>query len=168
MNRRLFFLFPTAIQVRSVVSELREAGVGVEHIHAVARKGATVGGLPVATPQQRRDTARRVERWLWRANLGVFALALLLLLGFVVDGHPQWAWVPLLLMLATFVAGERFSTQVPNTHLDEFADALDHGEILVMVDVPKRRVGEIESLIHRRHPEATVGGVGWAVGALGI
>jgi len=168
MNRRLYFLFPTPLQVRSVVSELKGAGIGVEGMHAVARPGIRLNGLPVASPQQRQDMARRLGRWLWRANLGVFALALVLLLGFVAGGHPQWVWVPLLMMLATFVAGERFATQVPNTHLDEFADALDHGEILLMVDVPKRRVAEIEAMVHRRHPEATVGGVGWAVGALGI
>jgi len=168
MNRRLYFLFPTPLQVRSVVSELKGAGIDVEGIHAVARQGIRLDGLPVATPQQRRDVARRLERWLWRANLAVFALALVLLLAFVAGGHPQWAWAPLLLMLATFVAGERFSTQVPNTHLDEFVEGMAHDEVLLMVDVPKRRVAEIEAMVHRRHPEATVGGVGWAVGALGI
>lgn len=37
-----------------------------------------------------------------------------------------------------------------------------------MVDVPKQRVAEIEELMYRRHPEATAGGTGWTIEALGI
>lgn len=168
MYRRLYLLFPTALQVRSVVTELNEAGVEREHIHAVARRAIVLEGLPVATPQQRRDAANHLERWMWRVNLAVFAVALVALVAVIAAGHHQWAWVPLLAMLVTFVAGERFATRIPNVHLDEFAHALGHDEILLMVDVPKQRVASIETLVHRRHPEATVGGVGWAVGAMGI
>lgn len=168
MYRRLYFLFPSPQQVRSVVSELNEVSVEREHIHAVASRGVVLEGLPVATPEQRRGAARRLERWLWRVNLGVFAAALVALLIVVTSGHSQWSWVPLLIMLATFVAGERFTTRVPNAHLDEFADALGHDEVLLMVDVPQQRVAKIEALIRRRHPGATVGAVGWAVGAVGI
>lgn len=53
-------------------------------------------------------------------------------------------------------------TDVHNVHLNEFREALQHGEILLMVDVPVRRVAEIEDLVYHRHPEVTVGGVGWA------
>jgi hypothetical protein len=70
-------------------------------------------------------------------------------------------------MLATFLAGLLF-TRVPNTHLDEFRDALAHGEILPMVDVPQTRVADLEDRVHHHHPETTVGGIGWGTGALGL
>ena len=57
---------------------------------------------------------------------------------------------------------------VPDVHLTEFTDALSHGEVLLMVDVPVDRVAEIEKAVHHRHPEAVVGGVSWAVDAFGI
>ena len=43
-----------------------------------------------------------------------------------------------------------------------------HGEVLLMVDVPKRRVFEVEELVHRHYPDATVGGVGWTLEAMDI
>jgi len=35
-----------------------------------------------------------------------------------------------------------------------------------MVDVAARQVANVEDLVHRHHPEAVVGGVGWNVDAL--
>jgi hypothetical protein len=53
-------------------------------------------------------------------------------------------------------------------HLGEFRDALAHGEVLLMVDVPRGRVSEVEDRVHRHHPEATVGGVGWSADMLRV
>ncbi|MBI5039891.1 MAG: hypothetical protein HZB57_01360, partial [Gammaproteobacteria bacterium] len=63
--------------------------------------------------------------------------------------------------------GVRF-THVPNIHLREFAAALRHGELVLMVSVPRNRVAEIEDLVHRHHPDAAVGGVGWSSDLLHI
>ncbi len=62
----------------------------------------------------------------------------------------------------------RGALKVPDVHLTEFTDALSHGEVLLMVDVPSRRVAEIENFIYHRFPEAVVGGVGWTLDAFGI
>jgi len=70
-------------------------------------------------------------------------------------------------MVATFLAGLIF-TSVPNTHLGEFQDALAHGEILLMVDVPETEVAKVEQQVHHQHPEVTIGGVGWGTAALGL
>lgn len=55
----------------------------------------------------------------------------------------------------------------PDVHLTEFTDALAHGEVLLMVDVPGSRVAEVEDFIHQRYPESVVGGVGWTLDAFG-
>jgi hypothetical protein len=47
-------------------------------------------------------------------------------------------------------------------------DAMRHGELLLMVDVPVWRVERVEALVHKHHPEAVVGGVGWHIDALHI
>lgn len=57
------------------------------------------------------------------------------------------------------------SRRVPDTHLDEFRGALSHSEVLLMVDVPKPRVAEIEKLVGRRHPETIPGGTSWTLDA---
>lgn len=67
-------------------------------------------------------------------------------------------------MARTFLGG-RYFTHIPDTHLNEFRDALAHGEILLMIDVPGTRVAEIEDRVHKHRPEAAIGGVGWSTAA---
>ncbi len=168
MYRRLYFLFPDAPQTRRTVEELVQAGVTRNRMHAIAREDVDLSDLPSATPQQKRDTAWRLEQLFWGGNLAVFFMALAALLVTWYWGFSLWSLVFIGIMVATFVLGERFATEMPNVHLDEFRGALQHGEVLLMVDVPRWRVAEIEDRVHRRHPEATVGGVGWTIQALGI
>ena len=47
---------------------------------------------------------------------------------------------------------------VPNTHLKRFEQVMEKGELLMMVDVAKDRVEEIEEVIKLRHAEADIKG----------
>ena len=47
---------------------------------------------------------------------------------------------------------------VPNSQIDRFEQAINAGEILMMVDIPKERVAEIEELVQSHHPDADVEG----------
>ncbi len=47
---------------------------------------------------------------------------------------------------------------VPNTQLDKFHDALEQGQMLMMIDTPKARVGEIGELVKSHHPDAHIEG----------
>lgn len=167
-HRRLYFMIPDEPQATRVVGDLEAAGIGRRHMHAIAGKGATLKQLPSATERQRRDAAYRLERLLWNANLGLFFLGLL---GLAMSLAVSWAIgaaFSVALMLLTLVAGALFALRIPDTHLDEFRGVLSHGEVLLMVDVPKRQVAEIEELLYRRHPEVTPGGTGWTIEALHI
>ncbi len=42
------------------------------------------------------------------------------------------------------------------------------GEILLLVDVPRWRLSEVERGLRTRHPEVEIGGVGWGWDGLGI
>ena len=160
MNRRLYFLIPDKSHTLSVVLELTSHGIDLDHIHTLANKKVRLQGPPNAE-HQNRDLGHRIEDLLWKGNLAMFCLALvsLLILPLII-GLTAWLLLPVGIMLATFMGGLLFS-RVPNTHLDEFRDALAHGEILLMADVPQKRVANIEDRVHHHHPEATVGGVGW-------
>lgn len=168
MRRRLYFLFPDEAHARRVVDELQRAGVQGRHIHAITREGTELSRLPAATRRQSRDACCTLETILWNTNLIVFGLALVGLVISLVQGFTVWSVLALAVMGATFVAGERFAAMVPRVHLNEFREALAHGEILLTVDVPRGRVAEIEDLVHHRHPEAVVGGVGYGIQALGL
>ena len=162
MKRRLYFLLPDAAHTRAVIEDLTASGIRYKTMHVVAKPDLDTGDLPVATSRQLSDTGGRLETVLWDGNLAIFFAALLVLAGLFLLQVP-WAWllIPAAVMLVTFVAGMVFTTRIPNVHLSEFTDAIHHGELLLMVDVPVRQVSYVESLVHRHHPEAVAGGVGW-------
>jgi len=166
MNQRLYFLLPDREHTLKLVNELVEHGVDVQHMHTLAGKGLSADGLPPSNPHQRTDFADRLEFWGWRTNLGMFFLAAIALLAMMIMQVGLWLLLPLAVMVATFVAGERF-THLPNAHLQEFRDALRHGEVLLMLDIPGSRVDEVEQRVQAHHPEAIAGGSSWNTPALG-
>ena len=166
MLRRLFFLFPDEKHAQRVVDQLVNNKIPKRRIYAITHNKFTT--LPKATERQKRDSAFRLESFIWNMNLVIFAIALIMLVVSLATGEIIWSAVAFSVMLVTFIAGEQFIVHVPNVHLTEFTDALSHGDILLMVDVPKNRVAEIEHFVHHRYPEAVVGGVGWSIDAFGI
>ena len=168
MDRRLYFLLPDRAHALIVVEELNSSGISSERIHALGDRRTRLDGLPTSTLRQASNTASRLEKILWNANLVSFAVALCVFIALVFTvTWNRWQAAPIIVMVANFLAGLSFSS-VPNTHLGEFKDALAHGEVLLMVDVADTEVAQVEEQVHHQHPEATIGGVGWSSAALGL
>lgn len=150
MERRLYFLFPNRDQARATLTDLESTGLKSHQLYLVE------------SPEDTRDFQReeRIARLAWHLNLGLFALAGLALLVLLWQGQLLWSLLPLALMLASFLLGERF-THLPDVQMEEFRDALHHGEVLLMADVPRERVAEVEHRVSGRHPEAVPGGTRW-------
>ena len=85
----------------------------------------------------------------------------------LLTGLQWWLLLPVGIMTANFLLGLKV-INTPNAHLGEFRDALSHGEVLLLVDVPETRVQEVGNDIHQQHPEAMIGGVGWGTQAFGL
>ena len=160
MNERLNFLLPDPEHTLWVVNELAEKGFDPQQMHTLAGKGLSTEALPASNSRQRENFAGRVEFWTWRANLALFFFAAVALVVMAFQQAGRWILLPLAVMLTTLVLGNRFAN-VPNVHLQEFRDALRHGEILLMIDVPQQRGDEVEYRVHARHPEAVAGGSSW-------
>ncbi|MBT8129697.1 MAG: hypothetical protein KJP10_06880 [Gammaproteobacteria bacterium] len=167
MLRRLFFLFPDTEHTRRAVDQLIDRGFSTRRMYTIA-KGVEPGTLPAASARQKRDTKFRLEKFLWNAILVLFLIATTGFIASLVSGSVLWAALSLFVVLLTFISGEQFAVKVPDVTLSGFTDALEHGEVLLMVDVPVYRVAEIEGFMHHHHPEAVVGGASWSVDALGI
>ena len=168
MDRRLYFLLPDRAHALRVVDDLNKSGIGSAHIHALGGPHTWLDGLPASTLRQTRDSASRLEKFLWNTNLVSFAVALCVFIVLVLN--LNWSWwllTPVAIMVANFLAALAFAS-LPATHLGEFRDALAHGEILLMVDVPETEVGKVEQQVHHQHPEAAFGGVGWGGAAFGL
>lgn len=166
MNRRLYFLIPDVKHAERLVRRLVENGIGRSDIHSIARRGVDISRLPKSSEMQKNDTANKVEEMLWRGNLVLFFFSLAVALLLVYLQSPFWAMIPVAVMLISFFVGFRFATRAPNAHINELSAAVRHGEVLLLVDVPKQRVREIETLVSQTHPEAAAGGVGWSLPAL--
>ena len=118
---------------------------------------------------QRNDLGARIEHYLWGGNLALFFLALIALVAFaLLPLSGWWLLLPAAVMLASFLTGLEFVMHTPNVHLSEFRSAMRHREILLMIDVPAGQVADVEETVHRLHPEAITGGVGWSVNALQV
>lgn len=169
VERRLYFLLPDVAHARAVVAKLEANGIERNNTHVIAAKGIDLEDLPLASPNQRMDLGARLETIFWYGNLVLFFLALLaLVVLMLMNVSGLWLVLASTIMLVTFVAGAGFANYIPNVHLFEFADALRHQEILLMVDVPVGQVARVETLVHHNHPEAINGGVGWHINALQI
>jgi len=158
MRRRLYCLVPDTQSARAIVDELLLARIDDRHIHVLARDDIPLSDLPQATLFQRSDLFHGIEVGLVVGGLtgaaagavAAFALADSLhggvILACAMAGALVGAW-----------ASGIISTDVRSTRLKQFEPALDRGELLLMVDTPKERVPEIESLL-RRHREAHLEG----------
>ena len=167
MWRRVYVAFPYARQARRVVAELEAAGVARSQIHTIAKPGVDVAGLPVANRAQRGDQVWLWERVFWDGNLGLFVVALAAAGLALYASAFGWAAVAATVAAATVVMGKRFAVKLPHGHLDDVRAPLSRGEVVLLVDVPRHRVREIEALICH-HPEAAIRGVGWTIVSAGI
>lgn len=167
MKRRLYLLFPDTRCARVAADDLVWHGIGKRHIHAIARAGVALDGVPVATLRQQRDLLHHLERLWWNINLVLFFGAGLGLVLALLQDAPLWAWFMAALMVATLVLGV-LETNLPDVGIAALRDALRHGEVLLLVDVPEQRVAEIENYIRGRHPEVALGGVSWTIERFGM
>lgn len=166
--RRLYLLFPGHKFAARAVEDLLALGIDREHIHTVAKQDVDITDLPKATVRQQNDLVARLDHWFWDINLLVFFFALALFVISLWSASWVWALGWLLLMGLTFFLGNHFAKHVPHAQMSECQTALRHGEILLMVDVPRWHMATVEKAIRKRHSEVEVGGVSWVLDALGI
>lgn len=168
MKRRLYFLFSDTGQARSAVADLAGLSVDPGHMHVLARPGTDLSGLPPATERQRRDFLMHLEKTLWGGNLVLFGLAFAGLALAAVFGSVPGMVLAAAVLIASFTSGALFALRMPLVHLNEFHEALRHGELLLMVDVSRDCVEDVEELMRRRHPDVVTGGSGWTPDAFGV
>ncbi len=159
--RRLYFLVPDVETARAIHNDLLLARVNEAHIHVIARAGIPMEDLPEAKLAQRSDLIPALERG--TAAGGVTGMvAGIIVLAFPPAGFALGGAAILAFGLAGAGFGAIMSTMVgvglPNSRLRKYADAIAEGELLMMVDVAKVRIAEMEALVRQHHPEAKIGG----------
>jgi hypothetical protein len=155
MRRRLYFVLPDVDSAKRTADDLLLARVDDRHMRFLAKRGTPLEPLHEAGYLDKTDVVHAAAVGLaLGAVIGALAGAAVVayegantelvavLIGMLV-GAPFGAWV-------ASMAG----AAVPNSRLRQFAGDLEAGRVLMMVDVPFRRVEEITELVLSRHPEA--------------
>lgn len=155
--RRMYFLVPDLETTRTIVDELLLARVDERHIHVLARRGTPLEELPEASFVQKTDFLPALEQGV-AVGGATGALAGLVALALPVGGLVLGGGAVLAASLAGAGLGAWWSSMigasVGNRRLKDYEDAIERGEVLVMVDVPKDKVHKIQDLVQAHHPEA--------------
>lgn len=157
MRRRLYFMVPDTASARQMVNDLLLARIDDRHIHVLAKDGMPLEGLHEASILQKSDLVHGME-----SGLAIGGIAGILAGAVAILFPPVGVDLQLVTILVTALIGAAFgawvssmiASSVPNSRLKTYEKAIEQGRILVLVDVPSRRVDEIRALIASRHPEA--------------
>ena len=168
MWRRIYCSFPDASRAREAVADLEALGVKRDQIHTVASTDIDIVGLPVASKAVLDDRVWFWDRAIWYGSLALFGVALTGAILALVAESLTWTLVALLFATASYRFGEHFAVRVPHFHLAGMRVPLQHGEVVLMIDVPRGRVRKVEQQVSGKHPETAVGGVGWTINSAGI
>lgn len=163
MKRRLYYLLPDSLQAEQLVDDLEATTVAKQDVHTVTKDQLDLNKLDELHTAAVNDRDYFVEWFLWRSNLALFFIALAVFIAMLIWYPGIWLILPLVVMIGCFVSGLLFVLRMPNVHLNEFRPALQHGEVLLMVDVPASEIKRVDQQIHRNHPEVVTGGVCWHV-----
>ena len=153
--RRLYFLLPDLEVTHKVIDELLLTHIEESHLHVLAAEGDELGDLPEATLLQKSDFIPAMERGvaLGGATGLLGGLVALAMPGFVIAGGAVLAMGLVGAGMGVWMGG-MIGVDVDNSQVKQFKSAIEEGKVLVMVDVPKDRVEDVETLVKKHHPDA--------------
>jgi hypothetical protein len=158
--RRIYFLVPDISTTRRVVEDLLLARIEERHLHVIAKRGTPLEDLPEANLLQKSDFIPAVERGLalgW--SVGILAGLVGVMLppaGPVIAGG---------VVLASGLAGAGLGAwlggmvgmNVGNTRIKQFEAAIEGGQLL-LADVPRDRIEEIQARVRQHLPSVEIEG----------
>lgn len=159
--RRLYFLLPDITVTHSLVNELLLSHVEERYIHVIAKEGTPMEELPEASLLQKSDFVPAIEKGLTLGAITGVVCGLVAMAfppaGLLIGGGAVFA-----IGAAGAGVGGLMSSMVgvglPSSRLKKFEDAINEGEFLLLVDVARTRVDEIEEMVRKHHPEVDIEG----------
>jgi hypothetical protein len=158
--RRIYFLVPDIATIHKIIDELRSEGIEDRHMPILAKRDTPLGDLPEAGVTIKTDFIPAVERGavLGGATGLLAGLVGLRFAGFAIAGGAVLGVLIASATISSLAAG-LIGMSLGNTRLKKYEQAIEHGEILVLLDIPKDRIEDITKLITKHHPEATFEGI---------
>lgn len=160
MRKRIYWLLPDLGSARRTMDELLLARITEHHIHFVATEGRPMDGLHAANVLQTSDLVEAAQNGaLIGSGLGAAGgVAAALAISAASPAAVVIGLAAVGAMLGTW-SSSMIGSSTPSRRLKRFEQAIADGQYLLIVDVPRTRIGEIEQLLERTHPEAHFEGV---------
>lgn len=169
MRRRIYWLLPDLASAIRTENDLLLARIAWQHIHFVGREDADMTGLHAANVLQTSDLIRSAQAGLVIGAAVGAVLGVIVGLLFPLGAETSHAGMAAVLAVVGAVMGAWASSMIgistPSVRLKRFEPAIAQGQILLMVDVPRSRIEEIEERLKQLHPEAHLEGVEPAIPA---
>lgn len=109
MKRQLYYLIPDIKHAQEVCKDLAGLNIQQDRLNALMNEKAAIEGVNDVHSMHEKDRDLFLERLLWRLNLAVFVIALLVLIAMLVWAPSYYVIIPLVVMTATFLAGRYFT-----------------------------------------------------------
>jgi Peptidase family M48 len=157
MRRRLYFVLPDVESAKRTADDLLLARLDDRHMRFLAKRGTALDPLHEAGYLDKTDMVHAAA-----VGLGLGAVIGALTGAVVVAYPPEGTNPQMVVVLIGMLVGAPLGAwmasmagaAVPNSRLRQFDADLEAGRVLMMVDVPFRRVEELTELVTSRHPEA--------------
>jgi hypothetical protein len=162
MRRRIYFMLPDVPSARVLLDALLLARIEEKQMHFYAKDGTLLSDMPEASFVQKTDLVHGLESGMLIGAAAGFLVGVLLVLF-----PPEGLQMQTIAILVAAIVGAVFggwassmvAAAIPNSRLKAFQEGIENGQVLLMVDVPLRRVTEIEEWIAQRHPSVIYGGL---------
>lgn len=158
--RRIYFLVPDIKTTHKIVDELRSEGIEERHIHILAKRDTPLEDLPEAGVTIKTDFIPAVERGVaLGGTTGLLAgLVALRFAGFSIAGGPILGIIMAGATVGSLMGGLS-GLGAGNSRLQQFEDAIEKGELLMLLDIPKDKIDEISKAITKHHSNAEFKGI---------
>ena len=160
MSLRLYFLLPDVSTAQQIEKELLLARVESRRMHFMAKDGVDLADLPEANFTQKTDLIHGMETGLVAGGSAgaVVGLVAMMYLGFTAASSATLALVAMFgSVFGAWVAG-LIGISIPNSRLKSFEANIEDGQVLLMLDIPRERKGEITAMVRKHHPDTNYRG----------
>jgi hypothetical protein len=162
MRRRLYFVLPDIKSAHTLMDELLLQRIDENHIHFHADQPQYLGNLPKVHAMERSDVVY--------SSMGGFLFGAIsgLLGGILAYMVPWWfgevslTVIPYCMVLGAIACAAwaaAVASAAPSFRIKSYKNAIEQGNILMIVSVPLRRLNEIRLSLVSKHPEASYRGV---------
>jgi len=158
MSRRLYFVLPDIETSRKVERELLLAHVESRQMHFLGKRGVDMKDLPEATAAQKTNLLRGLYIGFFAGVITGLLAGLYLyfnpdVLGMQIAPFVIFICASVGAIFGAWISGPLIGASTPNSSIQAYTPLLQKGHVLLILDVPPKRVEEIRGRINTIYPQ---------------